>query len=47
MSQDWWTGPVARAGTGDIAMVVSFAYSVIVFSIARPLEKRVWNEIRT
>ena len=40
MSQEWWTGPVAKAGTGDIAMIVSFAYSVVMYSITRSLEKR-------
>ncbi|PSS34234.1 hypothetical protein PHLCEN_2v1744 [Hermanssonia centrifuga] len=40
MAQEWWTGPVARSGTGDIAMLVSFVYSVAIFSIARRLEKR-------
>ncbi|KIP09966.1 hypothetical protein PHLGIDRAFT_289936 [Phlebiopsis gigantea 11061_1 CR5-6] len=40
MSQEWWTGPVAAAGTGDIAMIVSFAYSVVMYSVARTLEQR-------
>ncbi len=40
MAQEWWTGPVARSGTGDIAMLVSFVYSVAIFSIARRLEER-------
>lgn len=42
MSQVWWTGPVARAGTGDIAMIVSFVYSVLMFSTVRALERRKW-----
>ena len=42
MSQDEWTGPVARAGTGDIAMIVSFVYSIVVYAAARWLEKRGW-----
>ena len=42
MSQDEWTGPVAKAGTGDIAMIVSFAYSIIMYAVTRSLEKR-WN----
>ncbi|KAI0088274.1 permease for cytosine/purines, uracil, thiamine, allantoin-domain-containing protein [Irpex rosettiformis] len=45
MSQVWWTGPVARAGTGDIAMIVSFVYSVVVFSITRALERKRWREV--
>lgn len=40
MSQEWWTGPVANAGTGDIAMIVSFAYSVVMYTISRSLELR-------
>ncbi|EKM56674.1 uncharacterized protein PHACADRAFT_207869 [Phanerochaete carnosa HHB-10118-sp] len=40
MSQVWWTGPVARAGTGDIAMMVSFVYSVPMYAFARRLELR-------
>ena len=40
MSQEWWTGPVAAAGTGDIAMIVSFAYSVLMYTATRTLEKR-------
>lgn len=40
MAQGWWTGPVARSGTGDIAMIVSFAYSVPMYAAARALELR-------
>ena len=40
MAQEWWTGPVAAAGTGDIAMVVSCAYSVGAYALARSLELR-------
>ena len=40
MAQEWWTGPVARAGTGDIAMIVSFAYSTVVYTAVRSLELR-------
>ena len=39
MSQEWWTGPVARTGTGDIAMIVSFFYAVLVYLVARTVEK--------
>lgn len=42
MSQPEWTGPVARAGTGDIAMIVSFVYSVFAFLLARWLERK-WS----
>ncbi|KAI0692723.1 permease for cytosine/purines, uracil, thiamine, allantoin-domain-containing protein [Cytidiella melzeri] len=43
MSQEWWTGPVARTGTGDIAIYVSFVYAVMMFSVVRTLEKRWWH----
>lgn len=46
MSQDWWTGPVARAGTGDIAMIVSFVYSVPMYTLARALELRYASSAR-
>ena len=46
MSQEWWTGPVADAGTGDIAMIVSWAYSVVMYSVARTAEKR-WAAARS
>ncbi|GJE86337.1 purine-cytosine permease [Phanerochaete sordida] len=40
MSQAWWTGPVAARGTGDIAMIVSFVYSALMYAGARTLELR-------
>lgn len=40
MSQDEWTGPIASAGTGDIAMIVSFVYCILVYAIARLCEKK-------
>jgi hypothetical protein len=43
MSLEWWTGPVAKAGTGDIAIIVSFAYSVVMFWVTRALEKKLWK----
>lgn len=42
MEQTWWTGPVAAAGTGDIAMIASFVYSFAVFTLTRSLELR-WS----
>ena len=39
MSQDEWTGPIASAGTGDIAMIVSFAYCIVAYAAARHLDK--------
>ena len=40
MSQPEWTGPIARAGTGDIAMLVSFGYSILAYLCARSFEVR-------
>lgn len=40
MSQSWYVGPVAKAGAGDVGMVVSFAYSTIVYAATRYLERR-------
>ncbi|OBZ65621.1 Purine-cytosine permease fcyB [Grifola frondosa] len=45
MQQAWWTGPVARKGTGDVGMLVGFVGSVAVYLCARWLEKR-WTKTR-
>lgn len=38
MSQTEWVGPVARKGTGDIAMFVSFVYAIMAYWATRWLE---------
>lgn len=38
MEQEWWTGPVAKAGTGDIAMIVGFIVASGTFALLRSLE---------
>lgn len=43
MDQQWWTGPVANSGTGDIAMLVSFGSSVVTYYITRSIELRWFN----
>ncbi|KAI1792437.1 permease for cytosine/purines, uracil, thiamine, allantoin-domain-containing protein [Ganoderma leucocontextum] len=35
MQQKWWTGPVARRGTGDLGMILGFVVSVAVYAAAR------------
>ncbi|KAI0080384.1 hypothetical protein K474DRAFT_1589852 [Panus rudis PR-1116 ss-1] len=44
MSQEWWTGPVARAGTGDVGMIVGFASAIVLFIVCRSIERRMWRE---
>lgn len=45
MEQAWYTGPIARAGTGDIGMLVGFVGSILVYLCARWAEKR-WVGMR-
>ncbi|KAL6307006.1 permease for cytosine/purines, uracil, thiamine, allantoin-domain-containing protein [Sparassis latifolia] len=45
MEQEWWIGPVARAGTGDVGMLVAFVGGIGVYAFARWGEKR-WEECR-
>ncbi|CCM05633.1 uncharacterized protein FIBRA_07862 [Fibroporia radiculosa] len=45
IQKQWWTGPIARAGTGDVGMLFGFCFSVLVFLCARWLEKR-WDARR-
>ncbi|PIL29169.1 transporter [Ganoderma sinense ZZ0214-1] len=35
MEQKWWTGPVAKHGTGDLGMLLGFVVSVPVYAGAR------------
>jgi len=39
MSQAWYIGPIARAGTGDIGIFTGFATAGIVYGIFRTLER--------
>lgn len=41
ISQEWYTGPVAKAGTGDIGLLVGFLVSGIIYAALRPLECRI------
>ncbi|RDX42874.1 hypothetical protein OH76DRAFT_1447780 [Lentinus brumalis] len=40
MQQVWFTGPVARRGTGDLGMILGFVVSVPVYAGARCLEAK-------
>ena len=47
MQQVWFTGPIARRGTGDLGMLLGFGASVVVYACARSGERsavlsRVW-----
>lgn len=35
MQQEWYTGPIARMGSGDIGMLVGFVVSVVVYAGVR------------
>ena len=43
MSQPEWTGPVARRGTGDIALLVSFGFGILAFLVTRWIERRLYS----
>lgn len=40
ISQPWYIGPIADAGTGDIALLTGFSVSGVLYFILRPLERR-------
>jgi len=40
MDQEWWTGPIAKAGAGDVSQPVGFVVGVILYACLRTLEKR-------
>ncbi|KAH8101687.1 permease for cytosine/purines, uracil, thiamine, allantoin-domain-containing protein [Cristinia sonorae] len=43
MQQEWWTGPVARAGAGDVGMLVGWFVAAGVYAVARSVEKKRWG----
>ncbi|TBU25726.1 permease for cytosine/purines, uracil, thiamine, allantoin-domain-containing protein [Dichomitus squalens] len=45
MQQQWWTGPVARQGTGDLGMLLGFVASVPVYAGARYAELN-WSSLK-
>ena len=40
MSQVWYTGPIAKAGTGDIGVLTGAVVGAILYAILRALEKK-------
>lgn len=38
MSQTWYTGPIAKAGTGDIGVITGFIVAVGLYTILRNIE---------
>ncbi|KAF8970409.1 cytosine-purine permease [Flammula alnicola] len=42
MSQTWYTGPIARAGTGDIGVITGGVVAVGTYVVFRMVEKRIW-----
>ena len=39
MSQVWYTGPIAKAGTGDIGVLTGAVVGVVLYTILRAVEK--------
>jgi len=39
MSQAWYTGPIAKAGTGDIGVLTGAVVGVVLYAILRAVEK--------
>ncbi|KAH9947892.1 permease for cytosine/purines, uracil, thiamine, allantoin-domain-containing protein [Amylocystis lapponica] len=44
MQQEWWTGPIARRGTGDLGMLIGFISGLGIYLAARAAER--WWQIR-
>ena len=40
MSQAWYTGPIAGAGTGDIGIITGFVVSGLLYLFLRSFERR-------
>ena len=40
MSQVWYTGPIAEAGTGDIGVLTGAVVGATLYAILRSLEKK-------
>ncbi|GLB39366.1 putative permease for cytosine/purines, uracil, thiamine, allantoin [Lyophyllum shimeji] len=43
MSQVWYVGPIARAGTGDIGVFTGFTVAAVLYMVLRPLEQRLFQ----
>ncbi|KAJ7199226.1 cytosine-purine permease [Mycena pura] len=42
MGQTFYTGPIAKAGTGDIGLLVGFFGTCVLYAALRPIEKRLF-----
>jgi len=42
ISQTWYSGPIARAGTGDIGVYTGTVAAVGLYLFLRKWERRVW-----
>lgn len=42
MSQTWYTGPIAKAGTGDIGIFTGATVAVAVYAGLRMAERKFW-----
>lgn len=45
MSQVWFVGPIAKAGTGDIGMFVAFVVAAALYAVLRTAELAVRNDL--
>ena len=42
MSQVWYTGPLAKVGTGDIGLLTGSVVGATLYAILRALEKKIF-----
>ncbi|KAF4616906.1 hypothetical protein D9613_008743 [Agrocybe pediades] len=42
MQQTWYTGPIAKAGTGDIGIFTGAVVAAVLYFVLRFIEKRIW-----
>ncbi|KAF8178440.1 purine-cytosine permease [Pholiota molesta] len=42
MKQTWYTGPIARAGTGDIGIITGGVVALLAYIPLRAVERRIW-----
>ena len=43
MSQVWYTGPIAKVGTGDIGVLTGTVVGATLYAILRALEKKAFS----
>ncbi|KAI0942810.1 hypothetical protein AcV7_002117 [Taiwanofungus camphoratus] len=44
MDQEWWVGPLARTGTGDVGLLLGFVVGVVTYTCTRWVERR-WESM--